>query len=70
MTLDQIVTALIYLVAVFVLFYLGKFVYDKLNRRFELREELVKKDNFALSIAVVGYYFGLVIAWWGIISGW
>jgi uncharacterized membrane protein YjfL (UPF0719 family) len=68
MTLDQIVTALIYLVAVFVLFYLGKFVYDKLNRRFELREELVKKDNFALSIAVVGYYFGLVIALGGVLA--
>ena len=36
MTLDQIVSALVYLVAAFVLFFLGKWVYDKLNRHFVL----------------------------------
>lgn len=68
MTLDQIVTALVYLVAVFFLFFIGKVVYDKINRRFELRDELVKKDNLALAIAVAGYYFGLVIALGGVLA--
>ncbi len=68
MTLDQIVTALIYLVAVFILFYLGKVFYDFSNRRINVREELVKKDNFALALAVAGYYFGLVIALGGVLS--
>jgi len=68
MTLDQIVTALVYLVAVFFLFFIGKVVYDKINRRFVLRDELVKKDNLALAIAVVGYYFGLVIALGGVLA--
>jgi len=68
MTLDQIVTALVYLVAVFFLFFIGKVVYDKINRRFVLRDELVKKDNFALAIAVAGYYFGLVIALGGVLA--
>lgn len=69
MTLDEVITGIIYLIAVFILFFLGKFVYDKLNRRFVLREELVKKDNFALALSVFGYYFGLVIALGGVLSG-
>ncbi|MFQ5752336.1 MAG: DUF350 domain-containing protein [bacterium] len=69
MTIDQVVTAFIYLVAVFFLFFVGKFVYDKLNRRFVLQEELLQKDNFAVAIAVVGYYLGLVFAIGGILIG-
>lgn len=53
----------------FILFFLGKLLYDKLNRRFVLKEELVKKDNFALSLSVFGYYLGLVIALGGVLSG-
>ncbi|MFQ5707509.1 MAG: DUF350 domain-containing protein [bacterium] len=69
MTVDQVVTALVYLVAVFVLFFFGKFVYDKINRRFVLQEELLQKDNFALAVAVVGYYLGLVLAIGGVLIG-
>ncbi len=69
MTIDQVVTAFIYLVAVFFLFFVGKFVFDKLNRRFDLRAQLVKEDNFAVAIAVVGYYLGLVFAIGGILLG-
>jgi len=69
MTLDNAVTGLIYLIAVFFLFFIGKIVYDKTHRQFNLREELVKKDNFAMALAVAGYYFGLVIALGGVLSG-
>lgn len=69
MSVDEVVTALIYIVSVFLLIFIGKFVYDKLNRRFVLREELLQKDNFAVALAVVGYYFGLVIAIGGILIG-
>ncbi len=69
MSIDEVVTALIYIVSVFFLFFVGKFVYDKLNRRFVLREELLQKDNFAVALAVVGYYLGLVIAIGGILIG-
>ncbi|RMF61498.1 MAG: DUF350 domain-containing protein [Calditrichaeota bacterium] len=69
MTLDNVITGIIYLLSVFILFFLGKLVYDKLNRRFVLKEELVKKDNLALSLAVFGYYLGLVIALGGVLSG-
>jgi uncharacterized membrane protein YjfL (UPF0719 family) len=69
MSIDQIITALIYLVGVFFIFFVGKWVYDKLNRKFALREELLEKDNFALSLAVTGYYLGMIFALGGILMG-
>ena len=66
---DVFVTGVIYLAAVFVLFFLGKTVYDKLHGSFELRRELFERDNFALSLAVVGYYLGLVFALGGVLAG-
>ncbi|MDY6935206.1 MAG: DUF350 domain-containing protein [Spirochaetota bacterium] len=69
MLFDQIITALIYLVAVLAILFLGKWVYDKLNPRFNLKVELVKNDNFALALAVVGYFLGLVLSIGGILDG-
>ncbi|HSR49864.1 MAG TPA: DUF350 domain-containing protein [Acidobacteriota bacterium] len=70
MTLDQALSGLVYLVAVLVLFLIGRFVFDKvLHRRFSLRHELLEKDNVALALAVAGYYFGLVIALGGVLFG-
>ena len=69
MLIDQIITACIYLAGVFFILFLGKFVYDKLNPKFVLKEELVKKDNFALAIAIVGYFLGLILAIGGILDG-
>jgi len=69
MTFDEVLTATVYLIAVFFLFFLGKIIYDKLNTSFDLQEELVKKDNFALGLALFGYYFGMVIALGGVLQG-
>jgi len=69
MTIDQVVSALIYLVSIFILFLIGKWVYDRLNRRFVLRVELFERDNVALGLAVVGYYLGLVFAIGGVLVG-
>ena len=69
MLLDQIISSLIYLIAVFFIIFLGKWVYDKLNPKFLLKEEIVKHDNLALALAVVGYFFGLVLAIGGILDG-
>jgi uncharacterized membrane protein YjfL (UPF0719 family) len=68
MTLDQIVSGIIYLIAVFILFWLGKVAYHLTNKRLNLQEELVKKDNLAMATAIVGYYFGLIIALGGVLS--
>lgn len=69
MTLDNALTGLVYLIVVCILFFIGQVVYDKTNRRFNLKEELVQKDNYALALAVGGYYLGMVIALGGVLSG-
>jgi len=69
MTLDQFLSTLVYLVGVFVLFLIGKAFYDLTHRRFKLKLELVEKDNFAMAITMVGYFFGLVFALGGVILG-
>lgn len=53
----------------FLLFWLGQLAYRKLfRRRMELNLELFVKDNSAVAIALVGYYFGIVIALGGVLD--
>lgn len=53
----------------FLLFWLGQLAYRKLfRRRMELNLELFVKDNHAVAIALVGYYFGIVIALGGVLD--
>ncbi len=59
----------IYLVCSFVLFWIGKLVYDLTTPSYRIKEELVEKDNTALAVALVGYYLGLVIDIGGVMSG-
>ncbi|MAX82273.1 MAG: DUF350 domain-containing protein [Crocinitomicaceae bacterium] len=54
--------AIVYLLLGFVLFYIGKVVYQLLHPSINVKEELVKKDNLAFSLAHVGYFVGLLIA--------
>ena len=68
-TIDQVVSALVYLLCAFAVFLVGKWIYDKLHPRFVLREELLVRDNLALALAMVGYYLGLVIAIGGVLEG-
>lgn len=67
--LDIFLTGLIYLAAIFVLFVIGKVMCDKLHPRFDLKQELFEHDNFAMSLNMVGYYFGLVLALGGVLGG-
>lgn len=69
MMLDDLMLSGIYLVASFILFWIGKLVYDLTTPSYQVREELVEKDNTALAVALVGYYFGLVLAIGGVMSG-
>jgi len=62
-------TSAIYLVASFVLFMIGKLVYDWTTPSYRIKEELVEKDNAALGLALVGYYLGLVVAIGGVMAG-
>lgn len=69
MKLDSIITGLILIAAFYVLFLIGKVVNDLLHREYKLNVELVEKDNAALSLAIVGYYVGLVLALGGTLVG-
>lgn len=66
---DNLISAIIYLVCCYFLFWLGKLVYDKIHSDFCVKEELVKKDNCAFALSLVGYYMGLVFAIGGVIVG-
>jgi uncharacterized membrane protein YjfL (UPF0719 family) len=69
MTVDDLALSAIYLVASFVLFWIGKLVYDLTTPTYQVKEELVEKDNTALAVALVGYYFALVLAIGGVMAG-
>ena len=62
MNLDHLLTGMVYMAVFFVLFALGKVVYNLLHRDFDLNREMVENDNPAVSLAVTGYYAGLVLA--------
>ena len=52
----------------FAVFWFGQLAYRKLFRRMELHLELFVRDNPAVAIALVGYYFGIVIALAGVLD--
>lgn len=54
--------AVVYIAVAFAIFLIGKFVYQLLHPSFKVKEELVKKDNFAFAVAHVGYYIGLLFS--------
>ncbi len=62
MTLDTALTSLVYLASCFILFLIGKFIYQLFNRKIDVKAELVEKDNFAFALAHVGYFTGLLLA--------
>jgi len=68
-TVDGVLTALIYLLASFVLFFIGRYVYKLINKKIDIDHELVEKDNLAFAFANVGYYVGLLIAIWSLYVG-
>jgi len=67
--LDNLTVSLLYILAAFVIFFIGKLVYSLLHRSYRLNHELVENDNFALGLTMAGYYLGLIIAIGGCIVG-
>lgn len=66
---EGISSFIVYLLASFILFFLGKLVYGWFHKDIDVKSELVKKDNFAFSLAMVGYYLGLVFIIGGSLIG-
>lgn len=69
MNLDDFITGIVLTAIFYVLFFIGKLVNDLLHKEYHLTTELVEKDNPALALAVVGYYFGLVLCIGGTLVG-
>ncbi len=69
MFLNDIVSSIIYMGAAFIIFLIGKPAYDINHRSFNLRHELLEKDNLALSLALGGYFIGLVFMIGGVMWG-
>ena len=69
MIVQDLIATGIYLISAFVLFWIGKLVKDLTTTSYSVREELVEKDNVALGVAMAGYYFGLIMAIGGTLSG-
>lgn len=67
--IDSSLKAIIYIVGCFALFMLGKLVFKLFNRKIDIKDELVFKDNFAFSVTMVGYYLGLLLAIGGAFIG-
>lgn len=60
--LDGALATLVYILASFVLFIVGKFVYQIFHPRVKVGWELVENDNVAFAFAHVGYFIGLLLA--------
>ncbi len=60
-TFDEVLAALVYLACCFVIFLIGKFVYQLFHKNFNVQDELVEKDNFAFALAHTGYFIGLLL---------
>ena len=60
--LDGLLTTLTYVSVSFLLFFLGKLVYQLFHPRVKVAYELVENDNLAFAFAHVGYFIGLLLA--------
>ncbi len=59
---DGILTTITYIVVAFVLFIVGKIVYQLFHPKVKVGPELVENDNFAFATSYVGYFAGLLLA--------
>jgi uncharacterized membrane protein YjfL (UPF0719 family) len=64
-----IILAIVYLGLAFVLFFLGRVIYQMFHSKIKVVHELVETDNVAFSLSYVGYYIGLIIVIGGAIVG-
>jgi len=67
--IDATLTTVIYLASSFILFFIGKYLYQLFHRGYNVKEELVEKDNLAFALAHTGYFIGLILAIGGVMMG-
>ena len=69
MNLDHISSSLVNLAACFVVFVAGHLVFILFRRSYNIKDELVEKDNAAFALVLCGYYLGLTFSIGGVIAG-
>ncbi|MFQ5671628.1 MAG: DUF350 domain-containing protein [Nitrospinales bacterium] len=69
MWLDQFLTSIIYLASCFAIFVLGHFGFLLFRSGYNIKNELVEKDNAALALTLCGYYLALIFSVGGVIDG-
>ena len=69
MNSDHILSSLIYLGSCFAVFALGHLVFILFRKNYNIKDELVEKDNMAFALVLCGYYLGLTFAIGGVIAG-
>jgi uncharacterized membrane protein YjfL (UPF0719 family) len=69
MAIVAYLSGLLYIVAAFLIFMVGKLAYDFHHRRVNLNTELLDRDNLALALALSGYFLGLTLAVGGALAG-
>lgn len=69
MWLDQLFSSLIYLVASLAVFIVGHLVFRMFRVGYQVKEELVERDNVALALVLCGYYLGLIFSIGGVVAG-
>ncbi|MBF0118685.1 MAG: DUF350 domain-containing protein [Desulfobacterales bacterium] len=67
--LDNLISGSILIITFYIIFFIGKIINDWLHREYNTNYELFERDNAALAVAIVGYYFGLVLTIGGILIG-
>jgi uncharacterized membrane protein YjfL (UPF0719 family) len=61
-TVYTLIESLSYILAAFVVMFVGKVVYNISHKSINVQKELVDNDNLAFSVAHVGYLVGLLLA--------
>ena len=69
MNLDHILSSLVYLAVCFAIFVVGHLVFILFRRGYNIKGELVEKDNAAFALVLCGYYLGLTFSIGGVIAG-
>ena len=69
MYIGTLTLGIIYFIAAFILFVLGRYCFDLTHRGFSLKQELIERDNVALALAFCGYLIGLMLAVGGSLTG-
>ncbi len=69
MNIDHILSSLIYLGSCFAIFAVGHLMFKLFRLSYNIKGELVERDNMAFALVLCGYYLGLTFSIGGVIAG-